>query len=71
MAKLYWGGSNPTCCDICHQQFETQMVDGKTDQGPWGLLCVHCHESHGVGLGTGRGQLYELQAEGRWLKIDG
>lgn len=30
--------------------------DGKTVQGPWANMCEPCFASHGVGLGTGRGQ---------------
>lgn len=30
--------------------------DGKTQQGPWANMCGECFVTHGVGLGTGRGQ---------------
>jgi len=47
-------------CDIC--KFEngkpgvTADYDGKTVRGPWANMCRSCFFSHGVGLGTGRGQ---------------
>jgi len=55
-----WAGSEPTSCDVCHRPFKKYFIDGKTQMGPWGLLCVECHEEIGVGLGTGRGQKYDL-----------
>ena len=41
-------------CDIC--QNRKAAVDGATHQGPWGYMCIPCHEVHGVGLGLGKGQ---------------
>jgi hypothetical protein len=55
-------------CDICGSALKTQFVDGKTTFGPWGMLCPECHKKHGVGLGTGKGQLYEKQGND-WVKI--
>lgn len=45
-------------CDICGT-VPQKIVDGKTRQGPWGMMCRPCHKIYGVGLGTGRGQLYD------------
>jgi hypothetical protein len=55
-----WQGSLPTECQFCHQKFRAgdKFIDGKTNIGPWGILCQDCHAVVGVGLGTGRGQLY-------------
>ena len=54
-----WIGSHPTC-DICGVDCDgKEFVDGKTQLGPWGLMCRSCHRQHGVGLGFGRGQLYD------------
>jgi hypothetical protein len=44
------------------------FVDGKTRQGPWGLLCWLCWRGQGFALGTGTGQRYVQQPDGRWLK---
>jgi hypothetical protein len=30
--------------------------DGKTTAGPWANMCGPCFGTHGIGLGTGRGQ---------------
>ena len=58
-----WLSKPPTKCDICNDDFEDGFfIDGKTQQGPWGLLCIGCHERHGRGLGTGRGQMYNLKS---------
>jgi len=37
--------------------------------GPWANMCCDCHARCGEGVGTGKGQLYEKQTDGRWLKI--
>lgn len=48
------------------------MIDGKTKQGPWGLMTPASWAKHGVGkLGTGYGQKYQKQTDGKWLKVEG
>jgi hypothetical protein len=32
---------------------------------------LRCARERGVGIGQGKGQLYEYQENGKWLKIDG
>jgi hypothetical protein len=63
MAIKKWHGSTPVACNICQGSFEAEGVfyDAKTARGPWGLLCEVCFHVHGVGLGTGRGQKYDLE----------
>ncbi len=61
METKKWRGSKPETCDLCHKPFEAVFIDGKTKQGPWGLLCAMCHYKHGVGLGEGRGQMYNTK----------
>ena len=65
-----WGGSTPAECDICGVVIVDVFVDGKTVQGPWAMLCLQCHEIYGVGLGSGRGQLYRRSGD-RWVKATG
>ena len=65
-----WMGSEPTKCDLCGEPLEKKFIDGKTTSGPWGMLCEDCHETHGVGLGLGRGQMYEKRGK-NWVKIAG
>lgn len=47
-------------CDICKYVEGKDGVeadyDGATTQGPWANMCERHFQSHGVGLGTGRGQ---------------
>ncbi len=49
-------------CDICKSAGETAVavVDGKTTFGPWANMCEPHFAQHGVGLGTGRGQMLIL-----------
>ncbi len=63
-----WMGSTPTVCDICQKKFEGAFIDAATVSGRWGLLCTSCHKQHGVGLGTGRGQKYNLAT---LIKVEG
>jgi hypothetical protein len=48
------------------------MIDGKTRSGPWANMSEKSWRMYGVGrLGTGYGQKYKKQSDGRWLKIEG
>jgi len=51
-------------CDICHRDIEEiggeVYIDGKTKSGPWANMCTSCHRNFGVGLGLGKGQMYDL-----------
>lgn len=58
-----WIGTKPTHCDVCHRELRKEFIDGKTTMGPWAIMCSRCHKSHGVGLGTGRGQKYSLETQ--------
>lgn len=66
-----WAGTAPTICDLNGEKLETAFVDGRLRFGGWGMFCVTCHEQFGIGLGTGRGQKYEKQPSGVWLKTGG
>ena len=55
-----WKGSKPETCDLCHKPLQIQFVEGKSCYGPWGIFCAVCHSRFGVGLGTGKGQRYDL-----------
>jgi hypothetical protein len=70
MEKRLWSGS-PQSCDICKSDSVKEVfIDGATYQGPWAILCLKCFAMHGVGLGTGKGQKYEL-SNGEYVKIAG
>lgn len=65
----YWLSEVPKSCDICHNEITTTFIDGKTSFGPWANMCGTCHDLYGVGLGIGKGQKYQKQSDGRFLKI--
>ena len=49
-----------------------EFIDGATKQGPWALMTPKSWKTHGKGkLGTGYGQRYEYQTNGKWLKVEG
>ena len=56
-----WMGKPPEKCDICRRKFGTVFYDARTRSGAWGCLCFHCFQRHGVGLGTGCGQKYDVK----------
>jgi len=52
-------------CDICHEPLnwclnKQWFIDGRTEYGPWALMCPRCFEKNGVGLGIGKGQKYDV-----------
>ena len=69
----YWLSPPPEKCDTCDTPITDTFIDGKTTLGPWGCLCPTCFTfGPGIGkLGTGLGQKYEKQADGKWLKTGG
>jgi hypothetical protein len=57
-----WEGPKPIVCDICNQPVTSkQFVDGKTAHGPWALMCLPCFRVLGVGVGLGKGQVYDTE----------
>ena len=65
-----WLGPVPTHCDVCGTQINDVFIDGCTVFGPWANMCCECHSQIGVGLGTGKGQMYERDNES-WVKVAG
>jgi hypothetical protein len=69
--KDYWLGNLPPKDDF-GVLYSTTMYDGKTIHGPWANMTPKSWRVHGCGrLGTGYGQKYEKQENGRWLKVEG
>lgn len=58
----YQGQELPRCqIPLVHGEDKPYArFDGKTTAGPWAYMCSGCMTDHGVGLGTGRGQLLHL-----------
>lgn len=54
---------------------ENIFYDAKTIRGPWAIMAPASFERHRItrdgSLGTGLGQRYERQPDGRWLKTGG
>jgi hypothetical protein len=70
MTERYWIGSVGPKDDF-GQKIEDEFIDGHTAMGPWAIMTPSSHRIYGFGLGTGRGQRYERQADGKWLKVEG
>ena len=72
VAKVWIGDET---CSFCQQNFKELglefLIDGKTVYGLWATLCEPCYAMHGVGLGQGLGQKYQLQANGDYVKVAG
>jgi len=71
MKEQYWTGSEPSSCQICGRSLNFYFIDGKVKEESWAYMCCACHKEVGVGLGIGRGQAYQKQPSGRWLKVGG
>lgn len=55
-------------CALCHNSLDHQWIDGRTRTGYWANMCPSCFNLHGVGLGQGKGQKYDVQTK---LKVEG
>ena len=67
---VYYAGA-PETCDVCNKPLDKMMYDCLTRFGGWANLCQSCFNRYGLGLGTGKGQRYSQQEDGRWLKTHG
>ena len=73
MKTVWWSSPIPTRCDICNEELTNVFYDAKTKMGPWVCMCTTC-QTLGPGLnllGLGKGQKYEKQSSGRFLKTAG
>jgi hypothetical protein len=67
----YWMGTMRSKDDF-GVPYKDIMIDGKTTSGPWANMTPESWRIHGFGkLGTGFGQKYKKQSDGRWLKVEG
>ena len=71
--QVFWLSKPPTRCETCSNDIKSIFYDAKTRMGPWACMCSMCfYIGPGIGqLGTGFGQKYELQEDGKWLKTGG
>lgn len=58
----------PTECQVCDCPITDKFVDGVIVSAGWAYLCLSCHKSVGIGLGTGRGQQFVRIESGQFVK---
>lgn len=60
-------------CNCCNKQFSkvTVMYDANLPRMGWGNWCHGCFTEYGGKLGTGRGQKYKRNADGKFEKVEG
>jgi len=66
----FWMG-NVSDKDDFGKPIKDEFIDGKTNQGPWGIMSPESFRIYGVGVGQGKGQKYKKQSDGKWKKIQG
>lgn len=71
---VYWLGGNPERCDTCRVLIGKEFVDAVHVSGRWAVMCMTCHSNPLIGrgkMGPGFGQRFQLQPNGRYLKVEG
>jgi hypothetical protein len=69
--QIYWHGDLGQT-DNFGKPYKDVMYDARTNRGPWANMSEASWRVHGCGfLGTGNGQKYKKQEDGRWLKVEG
>lgn len=68
----YWVGDVGQYDDF-GRVIEDEFIDAPTIQGPWATMTPKSWRQNGadVKLGTGHGQRYKKQTDGKWLKVEG
>ena len=62
----------PKSCDLCKDDITDSFTDAMIPRyRQWGNVCPSCAKSEGVTLGTGRGQCYVRNADGKYYKHRG
>ncbi len=71
MAKYWTGEIGPG--DDFGMPIHDEFIDGRMKiGGKWANMSPESWKQHGIGvLGTGYGQRYKKQADGKWLKVEG
>lgn len=64
---IYWQGQVGEKDDL-GVPIDGVFIDGATIVGPWAIMAPATFKKLGRGLGMGKGQQYEKQPDGRWLK---
>ena len=53
-----WHGELPKNCNLCTNDIGDTFIDGRRTFGSWAIMCPVCFKKYGVGLGTGKRQMY-------------
>lgn len=62
----------PSECQLCSANITTDFVDAKIPRfGRWGNVCLDCASAEDVKYGTGHGQQYQLQSDGKFHRVKG
>jgi hypothetical protein len=70
--RVFWMGEVPTHCQLSNKRITKSFVDGRVPgHSSWACMHPSYYKSVGGTFGMGRGQRYEKQADGRWLKVEG
>lgn len=59
---IIWHGQHH--CDFCKRDVRDvgeEFVNGRTIYGPWAVMCADCYPKYGIGIGTGKGQVYNSE----------
>lgn len=67
----YWLGTPPTHCQLSGYAIDTVFYDCVIGGHGWALLGQRTFDQLSCVVGVGKGQKYELQGDGRWLKTAG
>lgn len=70
-SEVYWCGDPPPACQLSGAPFNGVMYDANLPGVGWGNFNEATFKRYGGRLGTGFGQKYEQQADGRWKKVAG
>lgn len=78
--EIYWNPDYLPKTDVFGEpvvdEFVNGLIRGKNNlfgfASKWGIMTPASFATHGYGrLGTGFGQRYRKQPDGRWLKVEG
>lgn len=68
---IYWIGPLSDSCQLYGIPFGSTMYDANLPGIGWGNFCERAFIENRGRLGTGFGQKYEKQIDGRWMKVAG
>jgi hypothetical protein len=70
--NVHWAGE-PDRCAYCNEPPKRRFADMRLPfETSWGIVCETCLglvSPNDPRFGTGFGQLYDLQPDGKWLKV--